>query len=833
MDNDNCVILPSCYKYIARNISEPSERYEYSKNFFTNLSKHNVGMDEQIGLYCSVRVPSSCGELLAYGSVPLNAEDYYSQIMESEDIPKVVSCQSYYKKVCKPGKNSVCLTCQYSKNYANNMYADECAVFKYIATSKDNFEVFKKDFSAEIFRSSFDIGSNLPVLKPGIVPLLKLACEQILERGVEEHFTCSQDIRERLNSLVGVMTLSAVRNASVKEIQSNNFKAFPIAWSQVVDDVLSARDISAEEVRTICQKIVNNYGSSSKNSSGSKKKEKKSDTPLLDLLDAEVIEPAVSGQPTGNIEQTSEEYENEETVVAASFDTSSDEQLDCSRGNVDEYSDSDIAYSEDGLSENEWGELFDQRESEVDGSVSAEFDETNTGAVISDIHSDEDYEELPFGPSDVVNPTSNSGDGEVSRDDNSSNTLTSDVSVTVTDEPTPKVPNAGRVVKKYIVPTMPKTTFIYRCEVNRRTLKDYADTYSSNENNVFNAVRQCKVLPIEVVFDADNQAYLFMFVKPLGRYYYCRIDSAMPKTLEAVFKSKSIRKICYQPYFLYSLCRLHGFVLCEVYSIYSMDQYLHPNAMPCVYQDFWELYKHDFNYTPLRESGFEEFDTLCCFMQIYIQLQAKQIRNLSDNKLIRFQQCKDEVLGVSFLRALNLKENGFLFDIDSAGTILYNTNYDLAAHTDGFFVTYTIGMDDAPDIEREELYMSGLIELSNRGRISKYNIQLVTMSDVSMVLFIGVREYELVITLLQKFYNRYAFKRRLENFSLNVSHERIYAKEKRIPRIAMPRSYEEVKDRLVTTNASVEVAKEHITVRRKKDTNKRKKQTEKFIPGKK
>ncbi|WP_026653438.1 hypothetical protein [Butyrivibrio proteoclasticus] len=820
---DNCVILPACYKYIARNIGEPSARYEYSKNFFTNLSRHNVGMDDQIGLYCSVRIPPSCGEQLSYGSVVLNAEDYYSQIMDSDDVPKAVSCQSYYKKICKPGKNSVCLTCQYAKNYANNMYTDECSVFKYISTSKDNFESFKGSFSAEIFRSCFDIAANLPVVKPGIVPLFKLAYEQILERGVDEFFSSSQDVRERLSSLVGVMTLSAVRNANVKEIQSNNFKAFPIAWSQVVDDTLSARDITDAEMQTICQKIVNNYGSSSKsNSSSSKKKDKRSETPLLDLMGTEVVE---AGTVVQSVDEVVSQFDD--TLVEGP-DVVADESLENVDGDAAEYSDSDIALSDDGLSEDEWGEYLEQRglDSEEELPLS---DEPVVESVGSGMSNGDDTEELPFGPSETVGP------------DNGSDSDTADVSygdspsieeLATNNESKHGETSSGRVVKKYIVPAMPDTTFIYRCEINRRTLKDYADSYSTDENSVFSAIRQCKVLPIEVVFDTENRGYLFMFVKPLGRYYYCQIDSAMPKTLEAVFKSKSIRKICYQPYFLYSLLRINNCVACEVYSIYSMDQYLHPNAMPCVYQDFWELYRHDFHYTPLRESGFDEFDTLCCFMQIYIQLQAKQIRNLSDNKLIRYQQCKDEVLGVSFLRALNLKENGYLFDIDSAGTILYNINYDLAAHTDGFFVTYTIGMDDAPDVSREELYMSGLIELSNRGRFSKYNIQLVTMSDVSMVLFVGVREYELIITLLQKFYNRYASKRRLENFSLNVSHERIYTKEKRMPRIAMPKSYEEAMDRLITTNASVEVAKERVTVRRKKDANRRKKQTEKFIPGK-
>ncbi len=73
--------------------------------------------------------------------------------------------------------------------------------------------------------------------------------------------------------------------------------------------------------------------------------------------------------------------------------------------------------------------------------------------------------------------------------------------------------------------------------------------------------------------------------------------------------------------------------------------------------------------------------------------------------------------------------------------------------------------------------MLGLAELSKKGRFYKYNIQLVTITDGSMILFIGDYEYELIITLLQKFYNHYAQRIRTGRFDIVVSHQRYMSED--------------------------------------------------------
>ncbi len=320
-----------------------------------------------------------------------------------------------------------------------------------------------------------------------------------------------------------------------------------------------------------------------------------------------------------------------------------------------------------------------------------------------------------------------------------------------------------------------------------------------------------------------------MFVRNLGRYYYCKLDGNMPNVVEASLRSQSIRKICYQPYYLYSICRLYDVRISAVYSLYSMDAFLHPAALPCKYEEFFDLYKHDYSYSPLSGSGFEDFDRMCNFMQCYIQMNARQLRAINNKELVRQQMCKDEILGSSFLRIINMKSNEYLFDLDSDGNVVYNMSYDVSARHDGFIVTYTIGMDDVPELSRKELYMMGLVELSDKGRFAKYNIQLITMSDVSMVLFVGIKEYELIITLLQKFYNRYALKQHLEKFTLDVDHQRIYVKDKAYPiKIALPRSYDEAMDKYITTNDAITVADSHVSVRGKKTQKSRKRQPQKF-----
>ncbi len=800
------LFAPPCYKYIVRNISTPEERYVYSKNYFSNLDKHHISQDEQLALFSSIIPNKSCGASLSYNGVILNADDYRNHIMESADIQISKSCQSYYKSVVSAGKNSVCSMCRYSKTYCNNEYPMECSVLKYLAASREHLlETIEFDDFGEVFRSVVDVAQPLQSDKAGVISLLKVAYSLIMSQP--DSFFTLNDMSERLESLNGKVTIEATKNPNIKDIQQINFKAVPIAWSQLVSDVCAAKDIEIDDVKVFYTHVFSTHIAKS---SKTKKNKKSNSAPLLDLL------------RTAQEKETTSIGQNvviDTTTISA--DASLPDELPASI-EIDDSMIPDNAWEQD-VPDEQWDTLLAEQDIPDSAYNDDEESEYTDDATL------QNTENLTTEDTAMDNASNEAVKSELADNENNGEEGTKK-NDTASEKLQPPAHKKGKKGAKYQVPALSDGSFIFKCDVNKRVFKSYAYSYLDFEEDIFNVIKRSKILPLEIVFDEDGVTYIYIFVRSQGRFYYCVFDTDVPNTLQAMLRSKSIRKICYQPYYLYSLCKLFGYIINEVFSLYSMDKLLHQNAMPCMYNDFFEIYRHDYKYTVLNDSGFTDFDTLCCFLQIYIQLQATMVRSI-DKDSLKEQQCIDEVLGTSYLRILNLKSNDTLFDIEGDGELIYNEQYNPSARHEGFFVTYSIDYDDAPDISRKDLYMMGLADLSSKGRISKLNIQLVTMSENSMILFIGIREYELVITLLQKFYNRYANKKHMERFTLSAYHERSYLDGAKRPLLKNPKSYEEAMDRLITSNASVDVSKEHITIRRKNETKVRKKQNEKFIPG--
>ncbi len=823
------ITLPPCYKYIAGNISSDKERYYFSKNYFTNMSSRDIGEDEQLSLYMTLQFNHSCGSALSYNGVDLKADEYRATVLESSDIAKSMDCTSYYKQVCAPGRNSVCSTCPYSKTFANNLYTWECSIFKYLIASRDNLASFANIGNTNVFRSTFDIASNLAIQSAGVIKLLSIAYDQLVS-SQEEVYSYDAE-KDRLEFLVGKISAKASSmNKNVKEIQAINFKALPITWSGVVDDIISSRLPEASAVTKIVQDINDKYGKKPKK----KKPTKNEASPLLDMLNS--MEPIESKREGAEPLQ-----EDDISEVATDFKNTVSDDSPLIEGDIPESEWDSLKNREEEPEVS--ADISDEGMSATDGSFNLDEPELDYGDVPApdyipeDAYADselsyEEYDNLIAQENEQREQENESQDEDtVSGGENEDVTVSSEAAAVQTlpkENPKPQT-NRGDSTKKYSVPAHPEMSYIFYLVINKRTLKDYAFPVAGNPAEFVNSLRKSKILPVEIVFDEDTIPYLFMFVRNLGRYYYCKLDSNMPSVVEASLRSQSIRKICYQPYYLYSICRLYGVRISAVYSLYSMDAFLHPAALPCKYEEFFDLYKHDYSYSPLSGSGFEDFDRMCNFMQCYIQMNARQLRAINNKELVRQQMCKDEVLGSSFLRIINMKSNEYLFDLDSDGNVVYNMSYDVSARHDGFIVTYTIGMDDVPELSRKELYMMGLVELSDKGRFAKYNIQLITMSDVSMVLFVGIKEYELIITLLQKFYNRYALKQHLEKFTLDVDHQRIYVKDKAYPiKVALPRSYDEAMDKYITTNDAITVEDSHVSVRGKKTQKSRKRQPQKF-----
>jgi len=730
-------ILP-CFKYIGRNLSTPEERYEYAKNFFLTMEKQHVSEDEYMLLYCSNKYPQNVGEPLTFNGIKLTSSDYREHILSLEYINSS-TCQKYYKSnPLYSQSNNLCQVCPTSKAYKNSNYDIECSILKYIISSKDNYDNFSKVGNHAYFKSVYDVATDLQVTFPAICPILSIAYTVISEN---QDCYDIETLSDRLESLVGKITVAASYNENIKKIQALNYKALPVAWSKTCSDILSSAEINYEE---ICRYI------SAIDIKSSKPKKKKNKEPnrlfeMIESMDDSVSENSAMLQQNNDNEQ---EYESDNDTYIVQDDPS-------------------------------WYQ--DEQPTEA-----------NTKTTSPEITSEE-----------MAKPVISSDDSEN---------------------------NNAPVKTSYRVPPKNDNTMLFSLKVNSHTLKTYASSYTKNENEIFQSVLASKMLPIEVIFNEDNTAYLIMFVRNHGRFYWCKVDNNIPNTLLALLTSKSVKKICYQPYYLYSLLRVYGKKMTNVYSLCTMDRLLHPDAVLCLYDDFFKLYTMDFVEAEVG-SGFEDFDSLIANMQRYIQICASQMRGAYDKSEYERRSCIDEVLGTSFLRIINLTTNDCLFDLRADGQFEYTTSYESAARHDGFFITYSIGIDDIPDLQRERIYIDSLVELCKKGRIFKYNIQLVALAPTSMVLFIGEEEYELISTLLQKYFNKYALVNKIERFELTVAHQRIYKNtKKKAKTYILPSTFDEAIDMFLTTSTHIQVEDSRIINRKKKTKDVRKSQHQKFIP---
>lgn len=820
------LVIPPCYKYIAQSLMTPEDRYQFSRQLFERLKLSGADPDESMMLYSSVGMPPSVGHPCSYNGVTLNPQDYYEHIMGLTDI-SCVSCPQYYKSCLKPNnQNNVCQLCDLSKSCKITNYAVECSIFKFVISDRKNLVKFEELGVKGAFKYVFDIVAELPNAEPAIVPLLDIAYSVVCSQpdAVYSH----DDISERLKSLMGEISFSASKIPSVQSVILGNHKALPVAWELVMSDILSATDMNFDEVCSEVSKI--DLSSSKRKRANKKKKPIVEENPLFEYLDNVGKEPVTAPEPPK--EEVSEQSEPVSDAESSEMSEPSEEQEpDNSFITIEMPDDDELPFGavevvpEGGDIEppDLPQEVLDESAEEYsDSDIVNEGDEySDAEAAASDpswyADPDEETQTVDDNPSGIVESQEQTMDTEPQPE------------VAETAEPTvPAVPEQEPKVLKYRVPPIDESDLIFNIVVNKKTFKNYANSYKSKESEVFTALQKSKRLPLEVIHDENGAAYLFMFIRAMGQFVYCPIEQRMPNSIIAILLSKSVVKICYQPYFLYSLLRIYDIRVCGVYSICTVDSLLHPEAQIAYYNDFFGVYAGDFpNITPV-DTGFQEFDSLILNMQKYILIHARQTRSPFDKLEYVKRHSRDEVLGSSFLRIINLKTNDYLFSLEPSGKIVYNQNFEQQARHDGFFVTYSVGAEDIGELALNDLYLDALYELSNKGRFRKYNIQLVTMTRTAMVLFIGESEYELITTAIQKFFNRYALTHRMEKFELNVAHQRIYCKtQKGAKQGQIPRTYEQAMDLLITTNDTVSVNETHVVKRGKA---KRKAQTQSFKP---
>ncbi len=129
-----------CYKYVLKHMNKASQIPVFEKNYISTMHKRGVSEGNCVsGMRLMVSVPGACSIKKAdfFGLYDVNTdEELYQYLVTNATIKEYKTCYEFYNVYSKAKgqsfdrKNSVCLTCPYSKRYANKETDFELSLLK-------------------------------------------------------------------------------------------------------------------------------------------------------------------------------------------------------------------------------------------------------------------------------------------------------------------------------------------------------------------------------------------------------------------------------------------------------------------------------------------------------------------------------------------------------------------------------------------------------------------------------------------------------------------------------------------------------------------------------
>lgn len=311
------------------------------------------------------------------------------------------------------------------------------------------------------------------------------------------------------------------------------------------------------------------------------------------------------------------------------------------------------------------------------------------------------------------------------------------------------------------------------CVNKHRLIDNITPVGNENIELVAPAVIKDGNLSLECIIDDLGNYAIIFFVRSLEQFFFSYFIN-MHEGIKELLSHKRTKKICYQPYYLYSLCKIHDMQIKHVYSFHSVHLHiLNPDSI-ISYREMVELYTDEkiFGQPIATLCELNEFIHGIPFYQIIHRAQANLIAsNANNTSYVEDMENIDEVLGVSYLRSLNFHDDSTLFSFES-GQLLFNRCINKSAKRAGFLLTYLIENDNIDRKLKMKIYLGLLCDLSRTGRMRKLNLQLMTLCDDIMILFLGAAEYEYLVTYIFIHLYKIGQKYGCVELNMTVSHER-------------------------------------------------------------
>lgn len=710
---------------MVRHIGNESEKLEYAHAFFQKMHAQGIETAEAIDSYIATSLfqESTHYDFLSYQGKSLDGKRFYYSIMEDNSIKTYKNCQDYVKIY---GKEilSVCKVCPHSRQYVNKDQKDELAIIKRINTSYDSLQFFLSKSNGTFFKSCIDIAQNTPSPSPYVIPFLRL-CFNIIKSygtGYYEQGILELSDHQRLSMLQNRMYAELKTKYKIDAKIPNCPRIFPLLYSSFVDEISHAEDIT--DGNMVIRIMHRKEAQKQKRTSNTTKSAASAflEYGLKHWTDQFVSNATIS---------QGEEFLPEDRLQYA-FTFSDILTTPCS--NITErrlFTDLTHILSEINLSD-------------------------QTECTANDIENiKQDTMSYYIESMELNEPEQGSNSAETSTKEKPL-----DISQEMEQPPTAAI----------------QTDDILLFHTKKGNLTDYlTQIQDTNIDMIRKTIINDSDMPCECIMDEDGAYALILWIRPMRQFFYSYFTN-LHADIKGLFTSNAIKKICYQPYYLYSLCKLYDIRVKCVYSIYTTHLLIN-KAHTLSYRKILELYG-TLKSVHHSVDSFPELNDLMEGIPLYRMINRVQTKAVALNEkyssLIDMVQSMDEILGTSFLRSINFHDDSSLLYIKN-NQIKINHRFNREAKRDGLLLTYSIENKDIDRTTKQKIFSDLLCDLSQKGKIRKFNLQLMTMYDDIMILFIARECYEYFTTYVHIHLYEIAQVYGYEEFHVAISHDNCIA----------------------------------------------------------
>lgn len=792
-----------CHKYMVRSIRNEEDKLAYARAFISKL--YETGQHEQDIMVCYSATSAFKKDLglhfLSYRGENLSDGEFYHKVLGDDSVPHYKSCREYLK-THQENINAVCKMCPSYTGYTNRNNTTELAILKFIASSKANLDFFLTVANAKYFRSCYDLAENTLSSVPFIIPLPRLCFTAIQKCGPEyyEQNLLAMTDEDRLNSLQSRIVSILRSRYNVDTAFPDYIKIFPTIWKIFVSEISSADFLSKSDVKGFVKYTAildcapdksANKAASSRNALTTEKSraaENSNTTSSFSAISDTAKEGSLAAQAHKTQNQSDHLPVNSESLecvpsVPATEIIASDIKISMGTENTN-------------LPLNELPQSYP----DIIGTTYPDnIDISTLPAVNNNVEETQDlvpevYSECPPTP-DTYQLTKDQTDlASLQKDESLETTAAISaeqyataeknqsllINVSESEKDSDKSTSDAETIA--LLPI--KINEIALPVITQTDLKNYCALISDeNADFVTVSVARDQMISLECLQD-ENGAHVLLIWIPIYQKFYYAYFTSLHRRLKEILAYKSIRKVCYQPYYLYSLSKIYAVPARNVYSIFSVHTACTGFNVSMTYRDIIEMYTGGRRFErmvsniPIRNEfmgGLPFYDSICHNLTQIV----KGTPALKDKVASAF--LFDEVNGVSYMRCINFVDDELLFSFQKDGTLKYNDNHVKQVKRDGALVTYVIENSNYSHEARREVYLYVLTELAKTGRFRKLNIQLVMMTGDIMMLFIGANGFELLDTTIKVMFSKFATDCHIDSFHVLISREWLLAEQDSSP----------------------------------------------------